>query len=255
MALAACFGYCTNDVWTRGSWGLEMPPPVASGGAAQRLFRHRQPRPGPELDLLNGALESGLPTGHRGTPITLREPELPSGSPDFIALYARDEVSPRAPLLHHHLQVLHQLWVCRGTREDSLSKMLNIGRRRLERILCDLVEAGVIRKRGDFCEARSLTSIFGVRQIVAVEAKMSDWKTAIQQAQNNLWFASESYVLIPERRDLSAMIDSAARVGVGLLVYTGQNVRRVTRARRYPIPSSYGSWLFSEWLHHRKYIA
>lgn len=231
-----------------------MHASVATGRGSQSLFRHRRPRPGPELDLLNGALKSGLPTGHRGKPITLREPELPTGSPDFIALYARGDVAPRPPLLCQHLQVLHQLWVCHGTRGPALAKMLNMSPRRLESILADLVEAGVIHRRGDFCQPRSLTSIFGVRQIVAVEAKISDWRTAIQQAQNNLWFASESYVLVPERRDLSAMIDSAERFGVGLLIYTGNHVRRAAKARKYPIPSSYGSWLFSEWLHEQRYI-
>lgn len=183
----------------------------------------------------------------------LREPELPTGSPDVVVVYSRaGRCHRRQTLPQKHLRVLHQLWVSGGTEEGELASMLSLGPRRLRSIVFELEEAGVIQRRDTFLATRSLESIFRPRQIVAIEAKISDWRGAFRQAHANLWFASESYVLLPKRRALEAPVECAMRWGIGLLMWDGARVRRVVRPQRYPIPSSYGSWLFSEWLNEKE---
>lgn len=199
--------------------------------------------------MLSAALDSGLPTGFSGSPEILREPELPVGSPDVVAVFPRaTKPPPRTPLTTAHTRILHQLWLSGGVRVPELARLLHISPRRLETLVGYLTEMDLVWCRGSYCAARPLNRIFPIRQIVAVEAKMSDWKTGLNQAESNLWFASVSYLLLPHRKELSAPVRAAADRGVGILVYDGRRVRRLVQPRPVQIPRSYGSWLFSEWL-------
>jgi hypothetical protein len=213
------------------------------------VLRRRKPRPGPELEMLASALESGLPIGFPGQPTILREPELPVGSPDVVAMFPRArKLQARAPLSPAHARVLHQMWLSGGVRVPDLARLLHISPRRLTTLVDELTELDLVWCRGTYCATRSLDRIFPVRQIVAVEAKMTDWKKGLDQAEANLWFASVSYLLLPHRRVLTAPIQAATNRGVGLLSYDDRSVRRLVRPRPVEIPRSYGSWLLSEWL-------
>jgi hypothetical protein len=212
------------------------------------VFRHRRPRPGPEHELLASALRVGLPTGLSGTPLVLREPELPVGSPDVVAVFPRvTQHLERPALVPAQARILHQVWLSRRVQVDELSRLVHVPQRKLRSILGMLCEFGLVYLRGQFCVTRPLNYIFPLRHIVAVEAKMTDWRAGMDQAESNLWFASASYLLLPIRRDYSKPMAAAASRGIGLLTFDGRRVRRLVRPRTVPIPRSYGSWMLSEW--------
>ncbi len=60
----------------------------------------------------------------------------------------------------------------------------------LRRAVTALEAAGLISETTRRVRARSLNDIFLARQIIAIEAKMTDWRRAIEQAIANTWFAS-----------------------------------------------------------------
>lgn len=214
------------------------------------VLRHRRPRPGPELDLLSSALDAGLPTGFPGSPQILREPELPVGSPDVVALFPRASrpPEPRTPLSPSQTRVLHQLWLSGGVRLSELARLLHVPPRRLDGIIQHLTSLDLVWCRGTFVSARALDRIFPLRQIVTVEGKISDWRKGLDQAESNLWFASVSYLLLPHRTRLSEPMRAAIDRQVGLLIFDGKRVHRLVKPRPVEIPRSYGSWLLSEWL-------
>jgi DUF1365 family protein len=111
----------------------------------------------------------------------------------------------------------------------------------------DLLNADLISTRGSFVTARPLGKIFAARHIIAVEAKIKNWRKALQQAVANLWFASHSYILLPPLRTLNRVVKEAKKFGVGVLVFDGKKTKMVFRPKRQQIPISYGSWLISEW--------
>lgn len=213
------------------------------------LLRHRRPRPGPELDLIASAFEAGVPMGFPGSPEILREPELPVGSPDVVAVFPRRTFhAERQPLDETHVRVLHQIWLSGGVDINALSFLIHMAPRKLARVIRVLDHLGLVRCRGEYCTARPLASIFPIRQIVAIEAKISDWRTGLEQAESNLWFASVSYLLVPKRKSPESLVKAASTKGVGLLILDGRRVRRLVQPRPVAIPRSYGSWLFGEWL-------
>jgi hypothetical protein len=93
-----------------------------------------------------------------------------------------------------------------------------------------------------------LRDVFAVRRIVAIEAKVSDWQDGLQQAFQNSWFASESYLLMPHIPRSPLLLEESARFGVGLRTQGQPLDNGELCPRQVPVPRSYASWLFNEWV-------
>lgn len=96
-----------------------------------------------------------------------------------------------------------------------------------------------------FCQPALET---GFPDIVAIEAKISWWRRALEQAGGNVWFSSESHALMPSVSDREAVADVAQRFQVGVLQFEDARPTEIWAAPQRPVPASYGSWLFNEWV-------
>lgn len=220
----------------------------------QQHLKTRSVRRGPEWRLLKAAVKSGLPLRvHKA--IFLREAFLPSGVPDLIAVeaqaYPRDPRVKRRRLEICHLQMLHFLNERGPTIEAEVRRLLNLSEKESCKMLEQLSAASLVVRKRDVVSIRPSANLFTVRRIVAIEAKMQAWRTALQQATANLWFASHSYILVPAMKCLRRIADEARTMGIGVLVFDGKRTRTLVRPRKHPIPASYGSWLINEWAVHK----
>ena len=210
----------------------------------------RKPVPGPEIDLINWFLEQNpirVPRGCRAT--IFREPKLESGFPDLVAVIwhvktARQWSPQRAALTPPDVRVLHHLAHHGPCTEDDLSDLFTSRlRSRLER----LELADTVRRTKTHWRARPLSQTFAVRQIIAFEAKLSQWDAVLEQAHLNTWFATESYVLIPKLPRSDDFEDSARSQGIGIWTKTNGKIASAT-GETNGTPRSYASWLFNEWV-------
>jgi len=176
---------------------------------------------------------------------------MPTGFPDVVAVMLR-----RADLLFNversrlrpeHLRLLHHVHMTRGASEQQLGSSLLLRPAKLSSLLADLEAAELIRRTDKRVIARSLARAFAARRIIAVEAKVRDWRRALNQAITNTWFASHSYVLLPESSWSPILGRRARRHGVGVLLSNGSHLSIRVHARKHSLPASYGSWLVSEW--------
>lgn len=229
-----------------------MPAPVnivdcktsASLGAT---FRGR--RPGPEQRLVEWFLAEHLFAIPRNCRATLfLEPRLESGFPDVVlvvwhpATMARWSTA-RAHLTLADLRLLQYLCECGPVQDDQLEEIFRarVARPALER----LHEAGLLKRiRGEW-HVRSLARSYAVRQIIAIEAKVADWRGAAQQAFLNTWFTPDSYVLLPQARRGHPLLATARNLGIGVLSQAEGLVRKPRS--KAALPRSYASWLFNEW--------
>jgi hypothetical protein len=104
--------------------------------------------------------------------------------------------------------------------------------REIQKILEHLEEASVIRSTGDVVSLdESWRSV--LPQVIAVEVKVSNWQSAVQQAARNQLFVHKSFVALPETIALRVRQDPLVqKMGVGLLAITeGNEVYLVRRAR------------------------
>jgi len=216
--------------------------------------RFRTPTVGPELRMVEEALAvglSGLPPGRR---VVFKEPEIEFSFPDIVVAVQRGGVplSPaRRGLGAQHFRVLNHLHARRARAAQPISAVIDalcLAPRRAHTIIDELLNAGLVTTtKAGGVRPVPVADAFGLSAIVAVEAKMSNWRGAINQAVRNTWFASHSYVLLPARRVREGALDAASSLGIGVIAFDGRRCETIARAVRQPLPTSYAAWLVDEW--------
>lgn len=210
--------------------------------------RFRRTRPGPELDLIESfllAMPLHIPRGCRAT--LFREPRLESGFPDLVIVVWREDITldwrpEREAVEVQDLRVMHFLHHARRANEEKIVEWF--GRRAISS-LERLHDAAMIRRVGSIWTPCALRRSFAASKIIAVEAKIGRWSEVLNQALLNTWFASKSYVLVPNPPS-QLQLTAAQRLGIGVCSLDDQKVREVA-SESTPLPRSYASWVLNEW--------
>ncbi len=118
-------------------------------------------------------------------------------------------------------------------------------------IIEKLRERGLVVKRGDKIKSKPRREIFAIKSIVAIEAKLRQWKRAVLQAQRHLWFTNNSNILIPTNccTQVNTIIDSCKKYHVGLIALSEDRkiLTIVKRGKRKPY-NTHLAWLLNEFL-------
>jgi len=178
------------------------------------------------------------------------EPALDTGFPDLVAVLWRVSGLPaspaeRAALMCDDIRLLYWLGMHAWFELEELWRLYS---RQIADNLDRLEAAGLLLRGRRKVRTRAMRDIFFVERIVSIEAKTATTRRLMVQARNNTWFSSESYALVPVRRPTSSTLTRAADLGIGLLGQVDQQTLMFSRAAAQPVPSSYGSWLFNEWV-------
>lgn len=221
---------------------IDQPQVAARIGA-----RLRKETPGPEAVLLEEFLknlEINIPRGCRAT--IFREPHLECGVPDLVVAVwhvstAEKWSAERSALTVADLRMLQYLIWTEGDDEIDLIGRFKGAKSGLDR----LAAAKLVRRRSTTWIPMALSQTFALRRLIAIEAKVADWVSVVEQAWRNTWFACESHVLIPSGRSEQQRI----RPPRGVRVFTPERTVLEIRTRRHGVlPRSYASWLFNEWV-------
>lgn len=233
----------TTSTWSEAIVDASLTGTTSSG------LRFRGPVPGPEHRLVGTFLASATIRLLPGRSLTVFvEPSLDSGFPDIVAVVWRRDLASawleeRSKLVNSDLRLLHLLATVGPMK---LSFLESVFRRELKGMLARLQDADVISVGPAACRARSLSKIFAVERIIAVEAKVSATHRAIEQASTNSWFSSESHALFP--RSGEHLWQSATSLGVGVISFQRERLHEECAPATRSVPLSYGSWLFNEWV-------
>ena len=213
-------------------------------------MRFRGPVAGPERVLVETFLNTATIRLLPGRSLTVfAEPAMDTGFPDLVAVVWRKELArgwsaDRERLHAMDLRLLHLLATQGATGLSFLRKVFHRG---LNAMLTRLEAAGVVTIGKEKCRAGSMSSIFAVERIIAIEAKVSATQRVLEQACANTWFSSESHALLPRARTGERLMSVASSLGVGLLGFEENRVEKFCEAPIRAVPLSYGSWLFNEW--------
>lgn len=209
----------------------------------------RRALPGPERRLIEWFLDAfpfRIPASCRAT--VFCEPRLESGFPDLVVVIWNIRVTTgwtdaRRELTHDDLRLLHYLH-CNG--RTQLTALVDVFGRHVRKSLERLQTARTARSIANDWVALSLATTFAARRIIAIEAKINEWATALEQAALNTWFASESYVLVPRIPRGNRLREEAVPQGVG--VYTqSDDLVAVPATPSDNLPRSYASWVLNDW--------
>lgn len=208
----------------------------------------RSKRIGPELELITVFLERPIFTAPPQCEMAVfQEPRLPSGYPDLVVAFWRRDIvlkwqPARQNLLTDDIRLVHHLFQIGPAHVADLQNCIG---RKVSRSLERLRVAGMVKPKRDQWALRPLREIFAIKQLIAVEAKVSEWRGGLKQAWLNTWFASASYLLIPQLPRRSTVLDRAKEIGIGVCTLQERVIAPRCRPR---LPASYASWLFNEWV-------
>lgn len=223
---------------------------ISKAAKSRPVVSLRRQRPGPEWELVQWLVDRKHFKVPRGCKVvTFCEPRLVSGFPDLVIVILRTAPTLRwnplrSKLTSEDIRLVHYI---SSVGKCTIAQLLRAGfKKGLSLSLRRLSEAAVIRHVRDSWIAKPLSRNYAVHKIIAVEAKITNWASALRQAQLNTWFASDSYVLIPSVPPRSGLIKEAYSKGIGVLIQEKPIVEVCPPISR-KLPCSYASWLFNEW--------
>ncbi len=215
------------------------------------VIKARKPMLGPEAELIELALSSNALDNKFRRTVIFREPQLPTGFPDLVAVYTgRRNIKFNqfsSGLSIWHIRLLHLIYQLGGGYLQDISQSSLFPLSKVEILVDELSRAGMVYFRGKKIFPVAMHRIFTTTRIVAIEAKIKDWSRAIHQAIANRWFSSHSYILLPEKPSMIRILDKAKSFGIGVMVFDGRNTKELCQPKPQNLPTSYGSWLFNEW--------
>jgi hypothetical protein len=181
------------------------------------------------------------------------EPKINMSYPDIVFV----EYNPnnyehwndnRFELGSSDLKILYHIYASKGINSSNIVAQLGSGWKDVMLSVEKLYDSNlIIRKEQKWCikDKKSLS----VRKIEAVEAKINKWDEVFQQAIINKNFASESYALSkmiinPKK----VTIDRFDNFGIGLYIHNNAGFKMMSEAKKTPIPVSFNSIYFNEWI-------
>jgi predicted transcriptional regulator len=207
---------------------------------------------GSESDLIESFLESNnLFHNPKQNYLILEETYAEIGIPDLLIIFWPKEKKiewnlERNKLTKTDIKILHHisLYSSAGVNVLNIIEKLGFEYNFLLNALKKLEKAELIRRKGRKYFIYKFRQNFFLREIIAVEAKLSNTKKAISQALINQNFSSLSYILLPEKR--TSNFENQMFPKIGFITYDGVKAEVKKKAERIELPGSYFSWILNE---------
>ncbi|MCX6061817.1 MAG: hypothetical protein NT103_06175 [Campylobacterales bacterium] len=218
-------------------------------------LKSRLSKEGPELDLVREFIDE-IPKIFKSKKNKLAlfiEPLIDSSYPDIVVTEYDPKIietwqEQRNLLDNIDFKIFENIRLKNGLNSTELFQATNHNYKTLLHSIEKLYDAGMIERKQSKWISNPLKDIYSVNRIVSIEAKMSEWKTLLNQADANQWFASESYALSSVKNPRESTINKFKDCGIGLYSLSNQTLVRLNEAKKQSLPKSHMSWMFNEWV-------
>ena len=221
------------------------------------LYKKPNQRMTEELKFLDKFLESGYFDNLENDKFNLtfiQEPFTQVGYADLVCIRWDNEikdkwVTSRNELVPNDIKILHHLYNCRIYKEvDDIVRELGFSYKKVNETLLRLSDADLlISNKTRKVKIRPIKEIFFVNEIIAIEAKLKNWKIALNQSVNNVSFASKSFSLFPDKAINYNLLENYKKTDVGVLSFN-KKCREVVKPKKQKIPTAITSWYFNEYI-------
>ena len=210
---------------------------------------------GPELDLVDEFIQE-IPKIFKPRKNKLAlfiEPLIDGAYPDIVVT----EYDPRMidtwqeqrnTLDKTDFKIFENIRQHKGLTSTELHTNTNHNYKILLQCIENLYDAGLIDRQQSKWKAKPLQETYSLKRLISIEAKIKEWKTLLNQADANQWFASESYALSSVKNPRESTIDKFKDYGIGLYSLSDQKLVKLNEAKKQSLPKSYMSWMFNEWV-------
>ncbi|MDR2790249.1 MAG: hypothetical protein LBB59_04675 [Campylobacteraceae bacterium] len=218
-------------------------------------IKKRISKSGPELDLVNNFIEiSTKDFEHEVNKLAVfMEPLVDTFYPDIVfAEYdpkILDEWKPARNVINtKDIKILENIRAMNGTNSKDIVSKTSFLYKDIMKAVERLLDAELLCREDGQWKAKSISETYFIKRLVSIEAKINNWKTLLKQANTNKWFASESYALTPIKKPMQNTIQPFKDYGIGVYSLTNNEIVELNKASKQPLPTSYMSWMFNEWV-------
>lgn len=187
------------------------------------------------------------------------EPLLETGYPDIVVLeyYSFPNLKwndVRKSLNSVDLKILFYIQTNKKLTIDMIKEILGYSIDVIQSTLEKLLQCKLIWVSKDKKSVKSvdLNKYCRISKIIAIEAKIDKWQDAIRQANNNIWFATESYVMMNKTNCSPDIMENCRKQGLGIITINGE-IRKILNSKCNKFPVSYASLQFNEILLRKLY--
>lgn len=218
-------------------------------------LKSRIGKEGPELDLVEEFIHE-IPKIFKPKKNKLAlfiEPLIEGAYPDIVVAEYNPKIidtwqKERNVLSNIDFKIFENLRQYQGLTSTQLFKNTNHNYKVLLQSIEKLYDAGLVERKQGKWKSKPLSETYSVKRLISIEAKMKEWKTLLNQADANQWFASESYALSSVKNPRENTINKFKDYGVGLYSLSNQKLVKLNEAKKQSLPKSYMSWMFNEWV-------
>jgi biotin operon repressor len=187
-----------------------------------------------------------------------REVNTGFGKPDVVVIEYKPEIlesrinfihSKMPPLSTKAAYAMSYLSSRRWVSTEKLGNFLLCSRSQLRSVVEELTDRGLVKTKRHLIKANPKSEILAVNRLWVFEAKLFQWKTAIEQAERHLWFTKDSYVLMPsEKKSLIDLISlECEKRGIGLSFFNEQSgLETVVHSAETGLKNSPILWMINE---------
>lgn len=212
---------------------------------------------GKELDMVNRYVEFLInkysKTKSKKVAIFI-EPQIDTGYPDIVVVEYRPCTnlmwnSQRNNLNSTDLKLLFYIQNQKNLSLLEISETLGYPIDVVQKSVDKLSDCGLVHLSKNKTSIRNiqLKSYCRINKIIAIEAKIDKWNEAIRQANNNIWFSTESYILLNKESCSTAITDICQENGLGIILVNGK-IETILEGDKRQFPVSYFSLQFNEWI-------
>lgn len=220
---------------------------------------------GEEFDMVNQYIEAVSAKYSKATNMNAAifiEPQVGTSYPDIVIVeYTSSPVIAEKPtqimrkLSITDLKILFFIHNVKYATDEYICQMLAYSLEEVRRSINRLSMCNLIYKSssGKSVRKKDIKRYCSIKKVIAIEAKINKWNEAIGQADQNVWFATESYVLLNREKCTKTTIERCKAKGIGIILINGK-FKQVLKSASRKFPVSYASMLFGEWIHRNTFL-
>lgn len=205
-----------------------------------------------EVDLVSHFVDRLI--GKGTNQIIITELETNFGRPDIVVIEYDSEVldKRRANLLNNYCREMSYIstflyrkgWVSR----EKVNSYFHFPIKKLNNLLEFMYNEKIIDIKEDKVKLKPTNEILIIKRIRVVEAKLTNWKYVIDQAERHLWFSNESYILMPNnsKNVLEQAQKSCIDCGIGMVTLTNGKVKYYNRIKKQRLINTPLLWELNE---------
>ena len=112
---------------------------------------------------------------------------------------------------------------------ETILRNMNINKLTLNRVLERLELRGLILILEGKIKLNGKSNVLAIKQLNVYEAKLSNWKYVIEQAERHLWFSNNSSILLPELSDkiFNKCYSACKKREIGFILANGEKMNTI----------------------------